>query len=186
MDVEEEPAMRLKLLDLLADEHPVGAQVDDLLPLENLGDQLADSRVDHRLAPADRDHRRSALVDARQAFVDRQLLLDRRFVLANSTASRTGQVAGVQRLEHQDHRELFGTRGPLSRHVTGDARGHFKGESHTALPPRFVSKTNDKMTGLTEVDLRETTATEITGLRASLPGAFSPSRPPKSKASART
>ncbi len=108
--VEKEGPARREVGELLADEHPVGAEDDDLLPLLNLGHQLADARVDHRLATADRDDGRTALVDGGQAFVDRQLLLDRRFVFANSPAAGARQVAGVQRFEHENHGELLGSR----------------------------------------------------------------------------
>ena len=90
------------------------------LPLEDLGDQLADARVDHRLAAADRDDRGAALVDRVEALLDRELLLDRRLVLADPAAAGAGQVAGVQRLEHQDQREPLGPRELLLGDVAGD------------------------------------------------------------------
>ena len=111
---------RLELVDLLADEHAVGAEVDDLLALEDLGRQLADAGVDHRLAAADRDDRGAALVDGVEALLDRELLLDRRLVLADPPAAGAGQVAGVERFEHQDHREPLGPRQLLLGDVAGD------------------------------------------------------------------
>ena len=84
VDVEEEGPARLEAIDLLADEHPVRAQDDDLLPLLDLRHELADSRIDRRFAPADRDDRRPALVDRGEALVDGELLLDRRFVFPDA------------------------------------------------------------------------------------------------------
>ena len=133
---------RLELVELLADEHPVGAEEDDLLPLQDLGDQLADAGVDHRLAAADRDDRGAALVDGVEAFLDRELLLDRRFVLADPAAAGAGQVAGVQRLEHQDHREPLGPRQLLLDDVAGDPGRHLQRESHDARPPVDRSETS--------------------------------------------
>ena len=120
---------------LLADEHAVGAEDDDFLPLLDLGHELADARIDHRLAAADRDDRRTALVDGGQAFLDRQLLLDRRFVFADSPAAGARQVAGVQRLEHENHGEFLGSRQSLASDIAGDAAGHRQRKKHEAGPP---------------------------------------------------
>ena len=127
--------VRLELVDLLADEHAVGAEVDDLLALEDLGRQLADPGVDHRLAAADRDDRSAALVDRGEALVDRELLLDRLDVLADPPAARAGQVAGVKRFEHQDHGELLGPGDLLLGHVAGDPAAHLKRKTHRATTP---------------------------------------------------
>ncbi len=117
MHVQEEAVGRPEAGQLLADEHAVGTQVDVLLALEDLGHQLFDRGIDHRLAAADADDRRAALVDRRQALLDGQLVLDRRGVLANPPAAGAGQVAGVQGLEHQHQRK------PLSRRRASCAPG---------------------------------------------------------------
>src|SRR6516165_3758183 len=98
MNVEEERPAGLEFADLLADEHPISTENDHLFALEYLGDELTQSRIDHRLSAADRDNRRAALIDGVQALINRQLLLDRRFVFPDPAAPRAGQVAGVKRL----------------------------------------------------------------------------------------
>ena len=47
------------------------------------------------------------LVDGGQAFLDAELFLDGRLVFADAAAAGAGQVAGVQRLEHQHQRETL-------------------------------------------------------------------------------
>ena len=97
----------LEFVQPLLDEHAVGAEVDVLARSRISRDQLADLGIDHRLAAADADHRRAALVDRGQALFERQLLLDGGLVLADAAAAGAGQVAGVQRLEHQHEREAL-------------------------------------------------------------------------------
>ena len=105
VDVEEEAGRRLELVDLLADEHAVGAEVDDLLRAR--GSWRSARRSPDRSSARRRRSRRPGRRTRRrvEALLDRELLLDRRFVLADPAAAGAGQVAGVERLEHQDHRE---------------------------------------------------------------------------------
>ena len=116
-------------------EHAVGAQVDVLLALENLGHQLFDPWIDHRLAAADAHARRAALVDGRQAFVDRQLVLDGAGVFANPPAAGAGQVAGVQRLEHQHQRKFLFAGQLLLQQVTGHRARERKRKAHLEMLP---------------------------------------------------
>ena len=62
-----------ELVQLLADEHAVRAQIDVLLALQDFAHQLADLGIHHRLAAADGDDGRAALIHRRQALFDRQL-----------------------------------------------------------------------------------------------------------------
>ena len=107
MDVEEEALVRLEFVQPLLDEHAVGAEVDVLVAFEDPATSSPISRIDHRLAAADADDRGAALIDRRQAFLDAELLLDGRLVLADAPAAGAGQVAGVQRFEHQHEREAL-------------------------------------------------------------------------------
>ena len=63
--------------------------------------QLADLRVHHRLPAADRDHGRAALIHRHQAFFERHALGDAGLVFADAPAAGAGEIAGVQRLQHQ-------------------------------------------------------------------------------------
>ena len=99
--VEEEALVGLEFVQPLLDEHAVGAEVDVAVAFQDAGDQFADLRVHHRLAAADRNHGRAALVDRGQALFERYALGDGGFVFADSAAAGAGEIAGVQRLEHQ-------------------------------------------------------------------------------------
>ena len=54
----------------------VGAQVDELLALDQLVDDHVDLRVHQRLAAGDRDHRGAALLDRADGLLDRHALLE--------------------------------------------------------------------------------------------------------------
>ena len=60
----------------------------------------------------------------------RELLLDGRFVFANAAAAGAGEVAGVQRLEHQHQREALLAPELLLDHVAGHVGGQAEGETH--------------------------------------------------------
>ena len=70
VDVEEEAAGRPELVQPLLDEHAVGAEVDVLAAFEDAAHQLADLRIDQRLAAADADDRGARFVDGGQALLD--------------------------------------------------------------------------------------------------------------------
>ncbi len=96
--------------------------------------QPADLRIDHRLAAADGDDRRAALVRRRQALLDRHDFVDRGFVLADAAAARAGQVAGVQRLEHHHHRKFLRAAKALAwPHTSRDSRSSSADISFTLL-----------------------------------------------------
>ena len=105
MHVEKESLVGCEFVQALHDEHAVGAQVDVLIARENSGHELADLRIHHGLAAADRHHRRAALIHRRQAFFERNPLSDSGFVFADAPAAGAGKIAGVQRLEHEHDRE---------------------------------------------------------------------------------
>jgi hypothetical protein len=102
VDVDGQTAVRLDdPEDLAVEQQGVRAEVDVTLALDDAADQLGQLGVHRRLAAADRHARRAAIVHGLQADVQRQAILE----LASVTfrgAAEAGQVAGVQRLEHQD------------------------------------------------------------------------------------
>src|SRR5262249_23712001 len=123
----EEPRGRLELVQPFLDEHAVGAQVDVLALLEDLADEPADFGIDHRFAAADADDGGAAFVDGGEAFLNGQLLLDGRFVFADAATAGAGEVASVERLEHEDEGkpllagDLF--LGDVADHRGGEAEG---------------------------------------------------------------
>ncbi len=136
--VEEQTRGGLEFREPLADEHAVGAEVDVLLAREDFARQPPDFGIDHRLAAADGNDRRSAIVHRRQALLDRQNFVDRRLILANAAAARAGEIAGVQRLEHHHEREFLLAAEALAREIARHVGGQAKRNSHP-LPPMSVS-----------------------------------------------
>ena len=107
MHVDEQPAAGAKAAELLFQQQAVGAQIN-VFPLQHEAfDQHFDLGIDQRLAAADAHDRCAALGHGRQALLDRQPAVHRVGVFANPAAARAGEVAGVQRLEHQDQRKIF-------------------------------------------------------------------------------
>lgn len=84
-----------------------------LVALQQPGDQRPDLGVEQGLASADRYDRRAALIYRAQALRQSELLRDRGFVLADPAAAGAGQVAGVQRFQHEHQRK------PLADHRVG-------------------------------------------------------------------
>src|SRR5690606_28345895 len=71
---------------------------------DDAADDLRHLLVNQRLAARDRHHRRSALVDGAQRVLDAHALLQRVGGIVDLAATRAGEVALEQRLEHQDQR----------------------------------------------------------------------------------
>src|SRR5439155_12907077 len=86
--------------DLLIQEEAVRAQVDVALLPDDLGDELRQLRIDRRLAAADRDDGRLRDLDGLEALLQRQAIGKLPGVPLDG-AAQAGQVAGVERLEHQ-------------------------------------------------------------------------------------
>ena len=74
--------------------------------LEQAGHQFLDLRINQRFAAANGHHRRVALLGHGEAFLQRHHVLEGGGVFANTPAAGAGQIAGVQRLELQDHGEF--------------------------------------------------------------------------------
>ena len=72
MHVHQQPAAGAKAADLLRQQRAVGAEINVFPPQDEALDQHFDFRIDQRLAAADAHDRRPALVDGRQALLDRQ------------------------------------------------------------------------------------------------------------------
>ena len=116
---------------LLPHEHPVRADVDHPALLMQTGDQLLDLGIDQRFAAADGHHRRLALDRRREALLERHHILEVGRVLADASATGAGQVAGVERFELEDHRELRGPRDLVLDDVRSDLDRQGEGKTHT-------------------------------------------------------
>ena len=64
-------------------------------------DELVELGIDGRLTATDRDDRRTGLVHRLQTHLDRQSVLQLAGVAFDGT-SDAGQIAGIERLQHQD------------------------------------------------------------------------------------
>ena len=86
--------------------------------------------VHQRFAAADRDDRRVGFVGGAERLLQRHLVADGVLVFDDPAASDTGEVAGVQRLQHQHQREVFFARAPLAAHVAAKVQHQFQRYSH--------------------------------------------------------
>ncbi len=118
-----EVGRRLELVQLLGQQQRVGAEEDELLPLDQLGDDHVDLRVHQRLAAGDGDHRGAALLDGADRLLDRHPLLEDGVRLLDLAAAGALQVAGEQRLELDQERELLIASQLLAHQVGPDAQG---------------------------------------------------------------
>ena len=85
-------------------------------------DDLRQFLVQQRLAAGDDDDRRAAFVDGREAIVERQALIEDLVGIIDLAASRAGEIAAEQGLEHQDERKALASRQALANHIGADLR----------------------------------------------------------------
>ncbi len=78
---------RLEQVQLLLQQQPVGAQVDELPAGDDAGDDPIDLLVQQRLAAGDRDNRRAAFVDRFEALIHRQAAIEDRVLHSRSCRS---------------------------------------------------------------------------------------------------
>ena len=124
---------RLELVQVLGHKHRVGAEEDELLPLDQLLDDDLDLRVHQRLAAGDRDHRRVGLLDRRDRLLDGHPLLEDARRLLDLPAAIALEVAGEQRLKLDQQRELLIAGQLLLHQVCPDA--HADSQWHRHLAP---------------------------------------------------
>jgi hypothetical protein len=121
VDGEGEARRRGEQVELAPQQHGVGAQVDEALAGDQLGDHLADVGVEQRLTTGDRHDRSAALLDGPDRLLDGEALTqDLRRVL-DLAAPGAGEVAGEQRLELDDERVLLAPADSVPEHVGADS-----------------------------------------------------------------
>ena len=91
-------------MELFFQQQRVRAEIDVLLARHQTFDDLVDLRMHQRLAAGDRNHRRAAFLDRLEALLRRQVHLQDVGGILNLAASRAGQVAAEQRLQHEHQR----------------------------------------------------------------------------------
>src|SRR5215472_17583798 len=83
-----------------------------------------------RLTAGIRNHRRTALVDRSERLLDRHPLLQQACGLLNLAAARALEVAGEQRLQLNEQRELVFAAKPLPHQVGPDAQALAQWHAH--------------------------------------------------------
>src|SRR5439155_5253017 len=147
-----EIAMRLEPLDVPGQQQRVRAQEDDLAPGEELADDLVDLRVHERLTTGDRHHRRAALLDRADRLLYRHALLQQRGGLLDLAAAGALQVAGEQRLELDQERELLAALQLLPEQVAAQPNRLTQWHGHVQHTSRgSVTSTSSSTTGSSPV-----------------------------------
>ncbi len=123
VDGEREVGRGRELLQLLAHQHRVGAEEDVLLLRHQLADDLVDLRVHQRLAAGDGDHRGARFEHGADGLGHRHALLEDSGRVLDLPAALAGEVAGEQRLQLDNQRELF----PLSELLFNEVRRNLDG-----------------------------------------------------------
>ncbi len=101
--------MRLVLVHLLVEQQRVRAEIDELLPLQDLRDDLRHLAVQQRLAAGDGDDGGAALVDGLQRVGNGQALVQDLGRVVDLAAAGARQVAAEERLQHQHQRVALTT-----------------------------------------------------------------------------
>ncbi len=119
-----------ELVQLLAHQQRVGAEEHVLAALHQLPDDLVDLRVHQRLAARDRDHRGARLQDRADRLGDRHPLLQHPGRVLDLAAPLAGQVAGEERFQFDDQRELVASLELLLHEVGADPHGLAQRHGH--------------------------------------------------------
>ena len=97
----------LEQVNLLFQQQRIGAEINVFLARDQAFDNLADLRMQQRLAARDRHRRRAAFVHRAEAFLRRELRLQNMSGILDLAASGASQIAAEQRLQHQHQRILL-------------------------------------------------------------------------------
>ena len=125
-----EEGVGLVLVDLLGQQQGVGAEDDELLPLQETLDDLGHVLVQQGLAPGDGHHRSAALVDGLHALSDAQALVQDLVRIVDLATAGAGQVAAEQGLEHQHQGVAFRPSQLLLHDVGADPGRHREWNAH--------------------------------------------------------
>ena len=114
----------------LLQQQRIRAQVDELPPRHDAGNDGVDFLVQQRLSAGDGDHGGAAFVDRREALLDREALIQDFVGIIDLAAAGARQVAAKQRLEHEHQRVASASRQLLADDVGADARLLQEGYRH--------------------------------------------------------
>src|SRR3546814_18169199 len=91
-------------MQLLLEQQRVRAEIDELPPCDDAGDDLLDLLMQQRLAARDGHDGRAAFVDRRKTLRNTQPPVQNGVGIVDLAAAGAGQVATAQRIEHEDER----------------------------------------------------------------------------------
>src|SRR5581483_4525748 len=120
----------------------IGAQVDELLARDQAAHDLVDLRMQQRLAAGNRDDRRTALLDRREALFGAEVTAQHLDRVLDLAAAAAGQIAAEERLEHQHERVLLAPGKPLPDHVRSDCYGLLERYRHPSSARSRPTLTN--------------------------------------------
>src|SRR5215472_4090154 len=89
-------------VELLLEQDGVGAEVDVLLPLDQLHHQIVDVGIHEGLAARNAHDGGAALVHRLEALLDGEVLLEDLSGILDLAATRTREIAAEERLEHEN------------------------------------------------------------------------------------
>jgi len=134
VDVDHEALVRRdRAVHVLVQQQAVRAEVDVALALDDLLDELRELGIDRGLAAADRDDGSTRALDGVDALTNREPVLELPRV-ALDRATDAGEVAGVERLEHQDERVALVAPDRVANRVLDRVRHDVDRESHQFTP----------------------------------------------------
>jgi len=129
VDAQGEPGRHRQPGQGLFQEYTVATEINMLVPVHQLFHQLKDGGVDQRLPPGEGDHRRAALGDRVQAFLQSQGLAQGVPILLDAAATRAGEVALMRGLQHQHQGKALFPLPALLQEVAGQIQAETQGES---------------------------------------------------------
>src|SRR5437764_644584 len=130
----------LEPIELPVHEHAVGAEIHVLAPLDERSHHLVDLWVHEGLAAGDRHHRRAALLHGADGIIDGEAPTEDVRRVLDLPASGAGQVAGEERLQLHEERELLPPSEALTRQVGADPCLLTKRDGHGYLTPSGARK----------------------------------------------
>src|SRR5271156_840138 len=117
-------------MNLLLQKQSVGAKINIFLARDQAFDELADLRMHERLTARDGDHGSAAFVDGAETFFRSEIGFKNVRGVLNLAATRAGEIAAEQRLEHEHERVLLATGELLPKHIARHGPHLGYGNSH--------------------------------------------------------
>ena len=120
----------LEEVQLFFEQESVGAQVNVLPAGHQTTDDLVDERVHERFPAGDGDGGHAALFHGAEALFRRQLALEDMTRILNLSAAGAGQIAAIERLQHEHQGVALAALQLLLEDVAGDGPHLRRGNWH--------------------------------------------------------